>query len=52
MLLKLLSYDKWGKEEIIDFANWKFKIILDRFPFISVDNTLKNYKSRVMMESK
>ena len=49
---KLLSYDKWGKEEIIDFANWKFEIILDRFPFISVDNTLKNYKSRVMMESK
>lgn len=49
---KVLSYDSWGKEEILDFANWKCNIILERFPMISVDDSLKNYKEKLMAEVK
>lgn len=44
---KLLSYDVevWGIDEIKDFAEWKFNIILEKFPFVSVDDSLKNYRT-------
>ena len=49
---KLLTYDHWGKEEIIDFANWKCDVILDVFPMISVDDTLQKYSTKMKMEIK
>lgn len=51
---KLLSYDAqvWGIDEIKSFGEWKFDIILKRFPMISVDNALETFKAKMRMEGK
>jgi len=51
---KLLSYnaDVWGIDEIKSFGEWKCSIILERFPMISINNTLEEYKSKIKMEGK
>lgn len=44
---KLLGYKKWGIDEIKSFANWKFDVILERYPMAYVDRSQKYYNAKI-----